>query len=327
LVDKLDVGVPRNAEYTRGFGKLVAMSMEPDWHRKVWRDGGHYLRRGDFREISGGELPVILHQYNRHDRKAGDKVELVETAGMSISEMNSHVRAVYAVEPMENRVMRLDLAADISDVPVRWFRDHTEFRGKQTNREWAVQSLTKRNAQTLYSGVKPHQLRIYDKTGHREGLWLSEVRKMAKSEREFKLSFEERWGYDRSMVVTRVERQIGGGEVKTFGYSQVGHLYQLEKADPFDQILFRDDVEDWRGELSADDRIGIEWMRYRVSVDGVVNAKAALRDLCADRQKYHRRWSRWKSFVLATESARLVTRHDLLKSYRASVHKQIKLAA
>lgn len=307
--------------------------MSPDWHRKVWRDGGHYLRRGDFREISGGELPVILHQYNRHDKRAGDKVELVETGNMSLLEMNCAVSAVYKVDPMENRVMRLDLAADVQGTDVDWFRDHTEFKGKQTNREWAIQSITQRVAQTLTSGVKPHQIRIYDKTGHRKTLLAQEVRKMAREEREFKLSFEQRWGYPETRIVTRVERQIGGAEVKKFGYSQVGHLYQLDKSDPFVQIVFPEDVDPPKRDLTFEDKMGIEWMRMWVAKDGIVNAKVRLRKECDyyfpswGRQAQSERWRKWRKFVLEDESAQRTTRSDLLQSFRVSVNSQLKQAA
>jgi hypothetical protein len=338
MIDKLDQGVPRNAEYTRSFGKLIELSMSPEWHRKVWRDGGHYLRRGDFREISGGELPVIVHQYNRHDKKAGDKIELVETGGRSLLEMNSAVSAIYAVDPLENRIMRLDCAADLPGVPVDWFRNNTEFRGKQTNREWAVQSITQRTAQTLYSGVKPHQLRIYDKTGHRIKLLESENRRRDKDQEPEPQTFEARWGYPPSQIVTRVERQLGGAEVKKFGYAKVGHLYELAGADPFRQIVFPSDL-DFRGvagasvfvgagfTLSTEDRIGIRWMRDRVERDGVVNAKAMLRSLCSSRDAYYRRWSKWKEFVLPNREAQVVTRTELLDSFRASTLNQITLRA
>lgn len=329
MIDKLDTAVPRNAEYTRTFGKLVSLSLTPDWHRKVWRDGGHYLRRGDFREISGGELPVILHQYNRHDKRAGDKVELVETGKMTLLEMNSAVSAIYKVEPLENRIMRLDLAADIEDVPVDWFRNNTHFRGKQTNREWAVQSITQRGAQTLYAGVKPHQLRIYDKTGHRASLLAGEVRRMARSEREFKLSFEQRWGYSPTKVVTRVERQIGGGEVQKFGYARVGHLYELEAADPFRQIIFPDDVRKRRRleGLGPRDYAIAKWMEEQSDRDGIVNLRAEMRAVSRNYQQFHNFWKRYGEFAMPVRASRTLARTDLLESFRASTRAQLRQAA
>lgn len=329
LIDKLDSAVPRNAEYTRQFSKLVDLSMTPDWHRKVWRDGGHYLRRGDFREISGGELPVILHQYNRHDKRAGDKVELVETGTMSLLDMNSCVSQVYKVDPLENRVMRLDLASDVPDVPVDWFRNNTEFKGKQTNREWAVQSITQRTSQTLTSGIKPHQIRIYDKTGHRAKILSSEVRRMQRSEREFAMSFEDRWGYRPTRIVTRVERQIGGAEVAKFGYAKLGHLYELPKCDPFKQIIFPEDVQpdEELDELGIKDRIVAEWLMERSVREGIVNTKALVRRWSHNREAFHSFWRANRGFAMPTGARQMCTRNDLLESFRASIHVQLKQAA
>jgi hypothetical protein len=327
LIDKLDCAVPRIAEYTREFANLVNISMSPEWHGKVWREGGIYARRGDFREVSGGELPVIVHQNNRYDKKAGDKVELIETGSMTVGEMAQTISRVYAVDPIESRIMRLDLAADVEGVSVSWFRDHTEFRAKQTNREWSMQSITQRRAQTLYSGVKPHQLRIYDKTAHREKLYASELRKATKEERAHMLSFDERWGHPASKLITRVERQIGGAEVEKFGYCRVGHLAEVYNADPFLQIVFPEERK--RGRIkrfSPEDRVGIDWMRDRVARDGVVNAKALLREYCGSRWGFYRRWNRWQEFVMQ-EASEKVTRADLLESFRVSTLAQLNYAA
>jgi hypothetical protein len=252
--------------------------------------------------------------------------------------MNTAIRAVYDVDPLENRIMRLDAAADLANVEVSWFRDHTEFRGKQTNREWAVQSITQRTAQTLTTGVKPCQIRIYDKTGHRMKLLALENRRRNKDEQPEPQSFEDRWGYSPFQKVTRIERQLGVTDLVKFGYTKIGHLYELPKADPFRQIIFPNE-RDFRGirgssvivgggvQLTIADQIGILWMKDLVERDGVVNAKARLRALCPLRQSYYERWAKWKEFVLPSGGEQLVTRTQLLQSFRASTIRQVKNAA
>jgi len=328
LIDKLDTGVPRLAEYTRSFGKLVELSMTPDWHKKVWRDGGHYLRRGDFREISGGELPVIVHQHNRHDRRAGDKMEIVETGNLSMIDLVSIQQQVYRCDAEENRVMRVDLCSDVEGAPVSWYRDNTQIKQKQVHREWAMQTVSKRNAETLTAGQKPNQLRIYDKTRHREMLLAKEIRRLPKDSRDVGMSFEDRWGYDRTKVVTRIERQVGGAGIKNFGFAKVGHLWELAKTDPFIQIVFPDDVTNRRTKPFKDfrDTMSAAYLRELAERDGVQNARSELWRLCENRYQFYRAWNKYKEFILPTVAGN-VTRQDVMASYRASINHQLLRAA
>jgi hypothetical protein len=322
-------------QYTRNFARLVELSHTPEWAGKVWRDGGHYDRRGDFRAISGGELPVILHQGNRHDRKAGDKVELVETGPMSVLDMTATIQQLYKIDAQEQRVMRLDLAADTEDVTVSWYRNNTYARSKQTMREWAVQSISSRRAETLTAGNKPSQLRIYDKTGHRKVLLASELRKLSKEDKSLGMSFEQRWGYSPDKIVTRVERQIGGkSAIERFGYTKVGNLYSLDKADPFSQIVFPGtNVFSWPlsgvlRSLPPEQQITAEFLRKLAISDGVTNAKNHLFRMCKHRTQFYRLWKRYEQFVMPLEQQeKPATRESVHTAFLHSMSRQLKRAA
>lgn len=314
--------------FTRSFAKLVELSHQPEWHHKVWRDGGHYSARGDFREISGGELPVIIHHVNRHDRKAGDKIELVETGSLTLLEMKMIQEDVYDSPADENRVMRLDCAADLPGAPVQWFRNHTHVARKQTHREWGMQSLSGRRAETLYSGVKPNQIRIYDKTGHRAMLLQREIIKMPRESRAYAMTFEQRWGYPQSTVVTRVERQLGGLGPKRFGMHLVGDLGKLECVDPFLQIIF---PGDWKAKkpvkFKAVDRIAGLHLAAMVKQDGLLHTQNFIFAEAGSRTQGYVLWNRFREYLTSIEAENTVTRKDLLSSFRTTIYEQFKLAA
>jgi hypothetical protein len=301
LIDKLDLGVNNRADYTRAFSKVLSIADRPEWRDKVWKQGGHFRRRGDLREVSGGELPVILHMGNLHDRKADNKVELIETGKMGIQEMRDTVESMFVVPADECRVLRLDCAADIKGTPVEWFRQRTYVAGKQNRRAWLECELGSRQAHTLTAGVKPRQLRIYDKTGHRAALLASELRKMTRQEREFGMTFEKRWGYPQSQKITRVERQLGGGEPKTRGYGKMGYLNALAGFDPFEQIVFPSDLEYTPGKLTDPrDYYTALALRQHAEWDGIENMWDALRQNCVSDWQFYKLKKRYKAFILCS---------------------------
>jgi len=135
--------------------------------------------------------------------------------------------------------MRVDLAADIHDVPVSWFQENARFQYKRFSsriekaRETELEfiGMNSAQAQSLYAGRKPNCIRIYDKISELQKQW----RKIAKDYERFnrgmtdfemtdeqryygqriphsfeKLCRNEGFEYSEGMVLTRVERQIGG---------------------------------------------------------------------------------------------------------------------
>lgn len=331
----MDVGTPRGVEYTRNFARIVQLSHTPEWSNKVWRAGGKtYDRRGDFREISDGELPVIIHQGNRFNRKAGDKVELIETGPMTVLDMVSIVQSLYQADALEHTVMRLDLAADVPGLPVQWWRNNTYVGSKQVMREWAVANVSSRRAETLTAGNKPNQIRIYDKTRHRRVLLNKELRRLSKADRHLGMSFEDRWGYSETDVVTRVERQIGGkSALERFGFTKVGYLYKVDDAEPFNRMVFpRYNEKMLKGEdafvrLNPEQRVMANYLRGIVERDGLTHARNHLFNMCKQRTQFYRLWKRYRPLI-ALESKVIPMRPELLqRSFLGSMSRQLQRAA
>lgn len=366
MIDKLDMGVDRRAPWTREFGKVLEIADSPEWREKTTRDGGHYRKRIDLREVSGGELPVIVHMHNRHDWKADDKIELIETGGMSLRAMRETVSSMYHFPAELCTVMRLDLASDVEGTPVHWFREHTYIAMKQKQQSWMEQGS--RTAQTIYAGIKPSQIRIYDKTGHRQFLLNRELRRMTREERQHvagvelrdpnfaAICFERRWGYPRDRIITRVERQLGGGEPsRVFSpleiegakrrRAQVGDLEKLILGfdpqgktigfDPFDRIVFAADAAEpqfgkkWRPE----DKIAVLYLIDYAKRWGIENMRVYLRDLCRPdslrnfavnhRGRFYRAWRKYGPHILSAIGEGGSTRATVLQSYSRSIYKQL----
>jgi hypothetical protein len=325
LIDKLDLGVNNRAQYTRSFSKVLSISERPEWRDKVWKQGGHFRRRGDLREVSGGELPVILHMDNLHNRKAPNKVELIETGKLKLAEMGELVESMFLVDADESKVMRLDTAADIRSTPVEWFREHTYVALKQSQQAWVHCEMSMRRAQTLIAGKKPRQIRIYDKTGHRAAMLASERRKMTKEEREYAMSFEDRWGYPQSQIVTRVERQLGGGEPTTRGYGKMGYLRALANFDPFERIVFPSDLVYNPGTFrDPRDLYTACSLREQAERDGVENMWMSLRANCVSPWQFRKLRNRYRAFILCSaENETGTTRQAVHAAYVESLRLQL----
>lgn len=354
-IDKLDVGISRKASYRNSFAKLIEISQSPEWRAKAVTDGGHYRQRIDMREVSGGELPVIVHFGNKHDSKADDKVELIETGGQTLRQMKETISEMYIFPPDDARVMRLDLCSDVEGTPVEWFRENTYVAMKQTHRMW--HEVSSRRAQSIYAGQKPRQFRIYDKTGHRAYLLAKENRRCPRELRHIAMGFEQRWGYPQSTIISRVERQMGGGEPERMGLK---HLHDMQDLlilsgdgyktfrgfDPFTRLTFAADIAGpdcdrfraslhralYKSSMRPSDRLAVERLVEYAAQHGMTNTREHLYNLCAgkgdagaQRQRFYRVWNKYKVFLFAEMggSEEGTTRGSVLRSYSRSIHHQL----
>jgi hypothetical protein len=183
---------------------------------------------------------VLGFNVKRGKKDPTHKIEIYDTADKSGGEMLGILNQVFDIPTTEMEVTRLDTCVDVIGTSVDWFRRHAVVKGKQTNRvfsklkpgadEILVTQIWKALAETWCAGVKPNQLRFYDKTAERKRQLSYENRKRAEKG-ENPLEFEERFGYNPELVVTRIERQYGGGRVTT-----VPMLPRLVSAQPFHKM-------------------------------------------------------------------------------------------
>ena len=235
------------------------------WAGSFWRPSQHYERVADLRPLG---YPALLHMNCKRTKKPNHKLEFIETGDLSVSKMRVIGRTIFRDDPEQWGIMRADLTADVP-VPVRWFKEHTFAQFKRTTRELGniqptrYQMVRKGDAETLYAGVKPNQLRIYNKTLERwarHQLDVQRVIRKAKKEASEQcrvfvmpdiLSFEERYGYSKDKVITRVERQCYGRDLEKLELKRFADLKYGDILRPFDRIKFSEQgaldlsVETW----------------------------------------------------------------------------------
>lgn len=277
MVDKMDVHIPATAEFRLAFQKVFE-ELRTQKKSPVRTGGRDYSCTVDLRPYGNS---AILHLWNKHHKNGGHKLELVDTASMNKAELLHEPHELFQLrkDQFDLRIMRLDLAADIPDVPVTWFKERVRVDCKRRHREEGVEGYEthrysedgKKRVQTLYYGVKPNQVRIYDKKDEylfqyermRRGwvrdlknnavlAWLREecngeipedlsltirkrVRDLIKEGKQFP-SFEDVFKIpENGYTLTRFERQIGGGrfpeKIRT-----VSDLDKLPDFNPFQNV-------------------------------------------------------------------------------------------
>jgi hypothetical protein len=119
------------------------------------------------------------------------KIELLETGKKGMRELQCTIEAIADCDPLGCRVGRVDLAADVSDVTLSWFREHAYVQYKQficahaKLVECEYSEMGKKVYQTLYFGKRPSCVRIYDKVAERTAhyeLWKRREIRAAKKE-------------------------------------------------------------------------------------------------------------------------------------------------
>jgi hypothetical protein len=177
--------------------------------------------------------------YCLHGSKGNHKLELLDTGDLSYQRIQREIQQVFDIDPWHLGLMRIDLAADVPGVPVRWFARNARVKWKQwvaemgkTETEYA--EMGRRKVETLYFGKRPNCFRIYDKISELRHQYDQMVRKA--SDAAEVPTFEEKFKYPESgFVLTRVERQLAGGRVPQ-RIDTIGKLRRLPEYNPFDPL-------------------------------------------------------------------------------------------
>ena len=221
--------MPARTPYSKGFGELYSEARLSK--KDPFKPSRYYLAVGDLRPFG---YDSILHAHCVH----GDgnfKLELIDTGKSSLANLVREIERVFEVDGRRMEVSRLDLAADIRDVPVSWFMDHLRAKHKRWAADFGNVDYSRmgmNSVETLYLGKRPNFYRIYDKIAE----FRYQYARLRPDGDLPKPSFEELYGYpEAGVILTRVERQIGGGRLPaTIG--TVGKLASLPDFYPFDQL-------------------------------------------------------------------------------------------
>lgn len=254
LIDKADFRVPGPLPFTKEFARVYssAASLPSEQANRVWKKSKFYAKAGDFTSFG---YPVMLHMECTMTKKRNHKLEILQTGDKTLGEMRDICEAIFEGTPDNWGILRADLTADAEGVEVDWFKQHTYVLGKQVRRELGqiipipYLALSKGVAETIYAGVKPNQIRIYNKTQERVvrhgRMMRAAVRKFERDCLEGKVvempklqSFEEVYGYDPSKIITRVERQLSGTDLEKVNLTTFERLKLADRIKPFEKIKF-----------------------------------------------------------------------------------------
>jgi hypothetical protein len=280
VIDKLDLRIPTDTPFAPEMADLI--------HELKYGSVGpfvpsrYYQYCGDLRNHLGIDARVNLHCRNgEHDHK----LEIIDAGTKTLSEMKAIPSRVFQIDPTQLEVMRIDLAADVTDVPVPWFRQHARFQYKQfassieksSNTEIEFIAMGSAVAQSLYAGRRPNCVRIYNKIAELRKQWLQLKRtyerynkgllkwELTEEQKTYALlyipSFEEfckaqGFDYSAGKTVTRIERQIGGDRIPE-AVDRLAKLVNLPEFDPFSHLRVvarhshetRPALECWEGSI------------------------------------------------------------------------------
>jgi hypothetical protein len=209
MIDKLDVRVPRKSPFAPEFAKQYAELVRNP--KGPFRGSQHYLSSADLRPYGHG---VILHTFCKHGE--GDhKVEIVDAGLHSFAFSVNQIGQLFDVDPLKLTVMRFDAAADVVGVPVLWFLSHARAKFKRFSNAgiggFEYQQLGQKGIETIYFGKRPNCFRIYNKVAEHQYQYRRLIRGLEDGTEV--PSFETCFGVAPDAILTRVERQTGGGRV------------------------------------------------------------------------------------------------------------------
>lgn len=334
MVDKLDVRIPADAQFTSEFRKVYA---DTRGDPKYWQSSKHYGSTGDLRPF-GHEM--ILHMGLRHQRPGEKghchKLELIDTGMSTYSKWLAEIERIFeipigyrksstsALQPRgvkQLAVMRIDLAADVPEVPVDWFRMHMRVLWKRRRAELGRYLIVSQGeGETLYFGKRPNHFRVYNKIAE-----LKEQHKRlarhASPDAEAP-SFEEAFRISPDAVRTRVERQIAGGRIPA-NLRTLSQLRNLPDFDPFAavEMLPRESLPSGNTATNCILALAGREVQRLVQEHGLQRARQLIRYM--DGANASRNLKRLEPFFEIKNAQPGVSRDQLLTLYRESVSKQL----
>lgn len=181
---------------------------------------------------------AMLHYGNIFTQQHKLQVKAVGEKGLS--EIVDIIGCVFHGDLAEVTVMRLDAKVDV-DYPVQYFKEHARVPYKRNTGEWGCLKHKESNlkrVETLEIGKRPNLWRFYDKLAERHHDYKVYCNRMKKQGKEPE-TFENKYGHPKSgFVLTRVERQFGGGRVPELVGTIEKLIANAEQFKPFEGIEF-----------------------------------------------------------------------------------------
>jgi hypothetical protein len=238
LIDKIELRLPSSVTFRKEIRALIRQ-MNYSTGKGFMRPSRFYVGVGDLRPLG---IDALLHYHCKKGNQGNHKLEMVATGKKPYSELAALIDAVIDGPSEDLGIMRLDLCADVPGVPVSWFQPRIWVKFKRSARQiepLKLDVISKASVETISAGVHPNMVRVYDKVEERK----MQFRKMNKkcSKDADPLDFEKEFGFGPQAVLSRVERQFGGGRIPE-AVSTFGKLARAPEFNPFDILEITDNT-------------------------------------------------------------------------------------
>jgi hypothetical protein len=332
VIDKVELRVPGFTPYSSGFSKLYQeIRNDP---RGPFRASAHYLAVADLRPYG---YCALLHTHNLHGADGSHKLELLETGKLAYSQIRKEVERIFDTPPGPLVVTRVDCAADVVGVPVRWFEQQMLVQYKHFTcdigriaADLEISGMGKSGMETFYFGKRPNVVRVYNKIEERRQQYIRLKKRAFREAKKqamggpvlfFFPTFEEFCGYpEKGLILTRCERQIAGGRVPEV-IATFARLRTAADFDPFERLIFLDggkpkpNPDDYKLDIYAKGM----FIRRLIEDEGIHRAKQFLNR--HSKRNASRMLRQYKEFL--PDDATRITHKELLEKYRQSVTTQL----
>lgn len=318
MIDKLDLRIPYTALLRREF-RFVNDELRFSRFGSRIEPSRHYQGVVNLRKGMG--IDAILHVNFKHRGKQNHKLELIETERKSLRELAEIITRVFEVDPASLSIMRVDLTADLPGIAVTDLFRSLRVRHKRTadaEGELDFQDVAGKRLEYFRYGRSPNCIRVYDKSAECRARYKRDLKKVSRDAET--PSFEEFYGFPPDAIMTRIERQCGGGRIPR----QVATFGQLSEAADFNPFT---NVEVCAPDFVLPDPSRMD-PRTAVKLAGIheyvkaYGKQVAYGVLNAGRNA-KRFFNTYEEYLEAGSAARLLTVDSMVESYRRSTQAQI----
>lgn len=238
MIDKIEVRLLSSVTFRKDIRTLIRQ-MDYSTGKGFMRPSRFYAGIGDLTPLG---IDGLLHYHCKKGGQGNHKLEMLGTGKKPFSALAAVFDAVIDGPSDDLGIMRLDLCADIPDVPVSWFHPRLRIRYKRMSHQIGplkYEIIGKAGMETISAGRRPNVVRIYDKVAESKMQFRRMVRRTSKEADP--LDFKKEFGFGPESVLTRVERQFGGGRIPEM-LSTFGKLCRAPQFNPFDVLEITGDT-------------------------------------------------------------------------------------
>jgi hypothetical protein len=232
MIDKLDLRAPSSGGLRPEISRYIRV-FNHDEHSHRVKPNAYYSGRCDLRPLG---YDAILFLNCKFQKSHNHKLEILDTSKKCYSDFVNLAESVFEGNPDSLGIMRIDLTADVFDVPMSWLRPRTRIKFKQFSDEHGkleYGQFGRTQVETLRAGKGDSLFRIYDKIAELQMQYRRLCRKASKDAEP--PNFEREFGYRPDAVVTRFERQCRGQSVPDV-LDSFAKLPYAPKFNPFDIV-------------------------------------------------------------------------------------------